>query len=215
MERCDCSQREQCLPRAPIGVAILGPFEKWTPLLRELSRQYRENQPCPHIHLTDFIDSKWARAMASDFPRHRTEAWTHYKHHNENKLGLSKRGLFPSTLGQLVDELNSPQVVEWVSQLVGIPHLLADEMLEGGGLHQCSRGGFLNVHTDFSTHHYHKHWRRRVNLILYLNPTWREDWGGALELWGHFHEALRREVPASAESCGHLYNRRALAPRLT
>jgi Rps23 Pro-64 3,4-dihydroxylase Tpa1-like proline 4-hydroxylase len=158
-------------------------FEKWTQLLPELSRQYRENQPCPHIHLTDFIGSEWARAMASDFPRHPTEAWTHYKHHNENKLGLSKRRLFPPTLGEVVDELNSPEVVEWVSQLVGIPHLLADEMLEGGGLHQAARGGFLNVHTDFSTHHYHKHWRRRVNLILYLNPTWCEEWGGALELW--------------------------------
>ena len=164
-------------------VSRLFSFEKWTPLLPALARQYRENQPCPHIQLTDFVDSETALAAASEFPAHHTEAWTHYKHHNENKLGLSKRSLFPATLGEVVDEFNSPEFVSWLSRLVGIPDLLADDMLEGGGLHQSVRGGFLNVHTDFSMHHYHKHWRRRVNLILYLNPDWCEEWGGALELW--------------------------------
>jgi hypothetical protein len=32
-------------------------------------------------------------------------------------------------------------------------------------------------------HHFHKNWHRRVNLILYLNPDWRDEWGGAIELW--------------------------------
>ena len=164
-------------------VSRLFSFEKWTFPLPKLSRQYRENLPCPHIELADFIAPDFALAMAEEFPAPNTEAWTHYKHHNENKSGLSKRSLFPPALGEAVDEFNSPEFVEWLSELVGIPNLLADDMLEGGGLHQSARGGFLNVHTDFSMHHYHKHWRRRVNLILYLNPTWREEWGGALELW--------------------------------
>ncbi len=55
--------------------------------------------------------------------------------------------------------------------------------MEGGGLHQSTLGGFLNIHTDFSMHHYHKNWHRRVNLILYLNPAWQAEWGGAIELW--------------------------------
>lgn len=159
------------------------PYEKWDAALPSLARQYRENQPCPHIYLTDLLEPETARAMVDEFPALNTDAWTHYKHHNENKLGLSKRSMFPPALGKAVDELNSPEFVEWLSGLVGIPHLLSDPMLEGGGLHQSARGGFLNVHTDFSMHHYHKNWRRRVNLILYLNPDWQEDWGGALELW--------------------------------
>jgi hypothetical protein len=60
---------------------------------------------------------------------------------------------------------------------------MADPMLEGGGLHQSGPGGYLNVHTDFSMHHFHTNWHRRVNLILYLNPGWHEEWGGSLELW--------------------------------
>jgi hypothetical protein len=60
---------------------------------------------------------------------------------------------------------------------------LADPLLDGGGLHLSHRGGFLNIHTDFSHHHYHKNWKRRLNLILYLNEGWRGEWGGAIELW--------------------------------
>ena len=103
--------------------------------------------------------------------------------HILNKLGFTKRDAFPPALGRLVDELNSPEFVAWLCKLTGIDGLMADPILEGGGLHQSTRGGFLNVHTDFSTHHYHKNWRRRVNLILYLNPEWEEQWGGAIELW--------------------------------
>ena len=161
----------------------LFPYNKWSTALPLLARKYRENRPCPHIRITDFLDSETAWAMAEEFPKHSSEAWTQYKHTNENKLGMPKRDLFPPTLGAVTDELNSPEFVAWLSELTGIPNLIADPMLEGGGLHQSGPGGYLNVHTDFSMHHFHPHWHRRVNLILYLNPGWREEWGGSIELW--------------------------------
>jgi hypothetical protein len=161
----------------------LFPYDKWGAELPLLARRYRENKPCPHILLEDFLDSGTALAMAREFPQPTSDAWTQYKHANENKLGMPKRELFPAATRAVTDELNSPEFVAWVSELTGIPGLMADPMLEGGGLHQSGPGGYLNVHTDFSMHHFHTHWRRRVNLILYLNPGWHEEWGGALELW--------------------------------
>jgi hypothetical protein len=158
-------------------------YEKWATLVCNLARQYRENHPCPHILLEDFLDPETALAMAEQFPQPTSAAWTQYKHANENKLGMPKRELFPPAIGAAVDELNSPEFVAWISKLTGIPNLVADPMLEGGGLHQSGPGGYLNVHTDFSMHHFHPDWHRRVNLILYLNPGWRKEWGGALELW--------------------------------
>ncbi|HTR66363.1 MAG TPA: 2OG-Fe(II) oxygenase [Terriglobales bacterium] len=159
------------------------PYEKWGPQLPVLSRIYRENAPFPHIQLQQFVDPEIALAAAEEFPRSDTPAWIQYKHQNENKQGMPKRERFPRLLGELTDELNSPEFCRWLSELTGIRNLLSDASLEGGGLHQSSRGGFLNVHTDFSKHHYHKHWRRRVNLVLYLNEGWREEWGGSIELW--------------------------------
>lgn len=161
----------------------LFPYARWSARLPLLSKQYRHNSPIPHLFLPDFLDNDLALALAKEFPAPTTEAWIHYQHHNENKLGMTKRERFPASLGQVTDELNSPEFVSWLSDLTGIPDLLPDPSLEGGGLHQSGRDGFLNVHTDFSHHHYHKHWRRRVNLILYLNPGWQEAWNGDIELW--------------------------------
>lgn len=159
------------------------PVWKWSADLPALARKYAENQPFSHIHLPDFLDPQVALACAAEFPAPGTEAWTQYKHHNENKLGMTKRELFPPRLREIADELNSPEFVCWLSTLTGIPGLISDPSLEGGGLHQSGPGGFLNVHTDFSMHHYQKNWRRRVNVIVYLNPGWKEEWGGALEFW--------------------------------
>jgi Rps23 Pro-64 3,4-dihydroxylase Tpa1-like proline 4-hydroxylase len=158
-------------------------YQRWEASLPALAWQYRSNSPCPHILLKDFIEPQIALAMARQFPSLASDSWTQYKHANENKLGMAKRELFPPTIGAVVDELNSPEFVAWISELTGIADLMGDPMLEGGGLHQSGRGGYLNVHTDFSMHHFHANWHRRVNLILYLNPGWKEEWGGSLELW--------------------------------
>ena len=170
----------------------LFPLEKWAAEVDRLAKAYRENQPFPHIQLADFLDPTVARTIAAEFPAPGTEAWTQYKHHNENKLGMAKRELFPPQLRAVADELNTPEFVAWLSTLTGIPGLHPDPSLEGGGLHQSNRGGFLNVHTDFSMHHYHKNWRRRVNVIVYLNPGWKAEWGGAIEFWEKGDKGMKR-----------------------
>ncbi|HEV3383297.1 MAG TPA: 2OG-Fe(II) oxygenase [Gemmata sp.] len=59
---------------------------------------------------------------------------------------------------------------------------MPDPHYEGGGLHQIEPGGFLKIHADFN---YHTRLRldRRINLIVYLNKDWQEDYNGHLELW--------------------------------
>jgi hypothetical protein len=73
--------------------------------------------------------------------------------------------------------------VEFLTELTGIENLMPDWSMDGGGLHQTLRGGHLNIHADFTTHHDHPDWARRVNILLYLNREWPTEWGGQLELW--------------------------------
>ena len=49
-------------------------------------------------------------------------------------------------------------------------------------MHCTKRHGKLDVHIDYSLHP-QMNYERRINLILYLNSDWENDYGGNLELW--------------------------------
>tara|TARA_Y100000287_G_scaffold143386_1_gene118113 strand:- start:3 stop:521 length:519 start_codon:yes stop_codon:yes gene_type:complete len=67
--------------------------------------------------------------------------------------------------------------------LTGIEEILIpDPYFLGGGLHEIKKGGFLKIHSDFNFHPQMK-LSRRLNLLLYLNKDWQEDYGGHIEFW--------------------------------
>ncbi len=161
----------------------LFPYERYESRVGELAERYQSTTPIPHVYLQNFLDEAVARAMRSEFPDHDDETWIQYKHINERKSGKHVRAELPDLIGKVVDELNSPEFVSLVSRITGIPGLLADPTIEGGGMHQATSGGYLNMHTDFTMHRAIPNWRRRCNLILYLNDGWDPAWGGCIDFW--------------------------------
>jgi hypothetical protein len=158
---------------------------------------YRHAEPFPHAVLDDFLDPAVARQLLEEFPPVDRSRWINWVHYNERKFGLKDRASLPPTIGRVIDELNAPPFVAWLERLTGIAGLLPDPGLEGGGLHQSARGGHLNIHADFTGHPHRPTWRRRVNLLLYLNESWEEDYGGHLELWSRdMARCVRRILPS-------------------
>jgi hypothetical protein len=104
-------------------------------------------------------------------------------HVNERKYGQNARESYGPATTAVVDELTSPAFVQFLKALTGMDRLFVDQSLHGGGLHQSKRGGFLNIHADFTVHPYHRDWVRRVNVLVYLNKDWRDDYRGHLEFW--------------------------------
>ncbi len=161
----------------------LFPYSRWTPQIAELKERYYAADPFPHIALDNFLEPGLAQQLVQEFPKVDSSQWVNYVHVNERKFGKKDRGSFAPTIGAVVDELNSPRFLDFLRALTGIEGLMADPSLEGGGLHQIPRGGFLNVHADFTVHPHHRKWRRRVNVLVYLNDNWEDSYGGKLELW--------------------------------
>jgi hypothetical protein len=160
----------------------------------ELSVSYQQAIPYPHIVLNDFLTDVAAKAAMAEFPLSEEAQWRPYSHVNERKFSQTEPATWGPTLRAILDVLNSKRFVHFLEQLSGIDDLFADESLEGGGLHQTPRGGFLNIHADFTVHPGHQDWRRRVNLLLYLNEEWRPDYGGDLELWSTDMKHCERKV---------------------
>ncbi len=176
-------------------------YEKWTSRLPALKAQYASAQPFPHIVLDDFINAEVAKEACLHFPTPDSGEWIQYKHVNEKKLGKRDRAHIPDIHLAIIDEFNSRRFVEWLSELTGIQYLIADPSLEGGGLHQIERGGFLNIHADFTAHQHQKHWARRVNVLLYLNDNWTDDYGGHLELWERDMSRCAKKILPTFNRC--------------
>lgn len=170
-------------------------YEAWNDKLPELSKQYQGASPYPHIVLENFLNPDELDACIHEFNTlNETDGWINYKHYNEKKRGLNKLDVLPTAIKATINELNGPEFLEFLSKITGIKGLLKDDHLEGGGIHQSGRGGFLNIHADFTVHPHHRNWQRRVNVLVYLNKGWQEEWGGKLELWDREMKACEVKV---------------------
>lgn len=161
------------------------------------ARDYATATPFPHMVFDDVLTPETFNVVADEFPGMKDELWKGYLHVNETKYSNTQPESWGSTLNAVAEEFCSERFVDFLGQLTGIADLMPDWAMDGGGLHQTLRGGHLNIHADFTTHHAHPDWARRVNILLYLNREWRDDWGGKLELWDKGMTACQdRVVPA-------------------
>lgn len=174
---------------------------KWKRLADTKAAAYQQAEPYPHAQFDDFLEEWAARQAMEAFPQIGDEGWIHYLHVNEKKHGLNKMDRIPPFLQDVIRELNSDAFVQALSRLTGIPGLMPDPSLEGGGLHQSRRGGYLNIHADFTVHPHQRNWRRRVNVLVYLNADWQAEYGGDLELWSRDMKACEQKISPVFNRC--------------
>lgn len=125
--------------------------------------------PFPHYVIDHFISEQDANNIVTQWPRR----WVKEKGRFQIKWSSTN---LPKYAMQLVDSID----VSEIEAITGIDGLFKDPDLFGAGLHCIPKGGFLNMHCDFNIHP--KGWRRRVNVLVYLNQGWRKEWGGDLAL---------------------------------
>ena len=151
----------------------------------KLSKEFQQGEPFNHVIIDNFFDDETALKLSNEFPDCNDEQlWAVYNNSIEKKKVTPNWGLFPPMTYRAFTLMNTPEFVEKVKRITGIPNLVADYGMHGGGWHVHTRGGKLNIHKDYSIHP-KLGMERRINIIIYLSPDWNEEWGGGLELWSH------------------------------
>jgi len=159
-------------------------FERMETTLEVSQRKFAEAKPFPHIVVDDFLETEACDVLLEEF-EHLTDdkEWSRYSHYNERKRALTRAERMGLGTKSIIAELSSPRFLAWLEAVSEIHGLVADPDLDGGGLHQIERGGYLNIHADYLSHTVHSNWSRQINLLLFLNRNWREEYKGALEFW--------------------------------
>jgi Rps23 Pro-64 3,4-dihydroxylase Tpa1-like proline 4-hydroxylase len=161
-----------------------------------LREQYVSAEPFPHIVLDGLFDDAELDAVLREFPLPDAMKWARFDNPLEKKLGFFyATSTISDTVRRFLDAMNSFEMLLFLEALTGIEGLIPDPYFGGGGLHQIEPGGFLKIHADFNVHPKLK-LDRRLNMLIYMNRDWREEYGGHLELWdGEMRECRKRILP--------------------
>jgi hypothetical protein len=146
-----------------------------------LARQFQQAQPFRNIVIDGFLEPGFAARLLGEFPAFDAgRAVNEMGAQGRKSVHERIRGLGPA-YARLDDLIKGKDFLALVSAITGIPELLYDPHYFGGGTHDNRDGQGLDAHVDFNRHPV-THSHRRLNLIVYLNPGWQAEWGGALEL---------------------------------
>jgi Rps23 Pro-64 3,4-dihydroxylase Tpa1-like proline 4-hydroxylase len=165
--------------------------------LREIpndAQAYAAADPFPHTVIDGLFDDEDLDVVLRDFPRPEAMQWTRFDNTMEKKLGFYyETSRIAPSIRSFLDAMNGFEMLLFLERLTGIEGLIPDPYFGGGGVHQIEPGGFLKVHVDFNVHPKLK-LDRRLNMLIYLNRDWREEWGGHLELWDRDMRGCRKRI---------------------
>lgn len=145
-------------------------------------QEYSQAQPFPHIVIDNFLPEFVLNNILNEFPQVNSIDWQKFNAPSEKKLATKHEQQMGENTCLLLYQLNSSTFINFLETLTGIDGIIPDPHFEGGGLHQIVRGGYLKMHVDFNRHGKLR-LDRRLNLLIYLNKNWQEEYGGHLELW--------------------------------
>lgn len=147
----------------------------------QLHTEWHSAKPFHYLIFEDFFTPEAIALILGNYPTIEAGEWDNTTYINQrNKFSMTK--FSNAVIQQAFDEFNSAKLLKIIEYITGISDLVADEKLFGGGLHQSIKGAFLDVHVDFNYHPETKY-HRRMNILVYMNPDWKQDYNGYLELW--------------------------------
>lgn len=148
-------------------------------------------KPFPHCVIEDFFVTDTANKLYENINslklKDANSKFTNKKSIYEyNKFAFSEIENLPLSLKDAFIHLNSKEFIEEIEKLTGISDIVyGDFKLQGAGVHIIKDKGFLKMHTDFNIYNHPTHGKldRRINLLIYMNKDWKNEYKGDLLLY--------------------------------
>ena len=166
----------------------------------ELAEAHQAAAPFPHTVIDDFVAPEVVRHCQDNFPSALGESGDSYDRDQERFKRSFQPDEMDPALRAMFYALNSLPFVRLVERITGIKGLIPDPYFIGGGFHETRNGGHLSMHADFN-HYMPMDLERRVNVLIYLNDDWNDEYGGQLELWDEGMKTCVQSVVPAAGRC--------------
>jgi len=174
--------------------------------LARIADQYRESfrtaKPFQHVVLEGLVPDEIMKTVAREFPKPDDIDWTYWgpgrsetrRDHHSDKLGTSDETKFGPLTRHLMGQFISATFLKFLESLTGVTGLVPDPSFNRCGLHSTGPGGKLMVHIDDNRYPIADRLHQYLNLIVYLNEDWLEEYGGHLELWNRDATKMEKKI---------------------
>lgn len=151
-------------------------------LAKNLYNEFVDSKPFNHLIIDDLFTNDLIVKLKQNFPNKNDKIWWEYDNPLEKKLAFNAVNELDEIYSLFFSFVNSKEFITFLENLSGLKNLISDPTLRGGGLHQTLKGGKLDIHEDFNVNQELDAFRK-LNLIVYLNDNWEDEYKGHLELW--------------------------------
>ena len=146
-----------------------------------LSKQFTESKEAiGYFFLDNLLPEEMAAELYKVFPKQ--DQMVLKKSIKEDKFVAVQMNLYNPVLEEIIYAFQDRRIVEVIGEICQIKDPIPDEFLYAGGLSMMGNKQFLNPHLDNSHDKDRERWRV-LNLLYYVTPNWKEEYGGNLELW--------------------------------
>jgi Rps23 Pro-64 3,4-dihydroxylase Tpa1-like proline 4-hydroxylase len=158
-----------------------------------LKAEFSQTGRVPAFALDDVLPEEWARQIYDAFP---DQGRMSFKNSiKERKHVAAQMNEHAPILEEAVYAFQQPNVLKLIAEITGLRALEPDAELYAGGISAMVKGSYLKPHLDNS--HDSKQERYRVlNLLYYVTPDWKPEFGGSLEVWDDGPTGAPRPFPA-------------------
>lgn len=146
-----------------------------------LAADYQAGSPYHYTSVDDFLPLSILERVRAEVLALPDQDPEHMSGNEKLKTSYNPDRLPPYTRS-LFQALNSRPFIQFLERMSGIKGLIPDPYFMGGGIHRINTTGFLDIHADFN-HHQVMNVERRLNVLIYLNPDWKPEYGGSFEIW--------------------------------
>ena len=149
---------------------------------QKIKQDYQSKTPFRFVMFENFFKPEVVEKIYNAYPTITDGKWDGTTYVDQKSKFQKTKFEDNSIFNTVFAELNSKEFLDWLEDVSQIEDLTSDNELFGGGLHQSINGAFLNVHVDYNFHPTTK-FHRRLNVLVYMNKDWKDEYEGHLELW--------------------------------
>ena len=143
--------------------------------------------------IDDLLPNEWAQKIYEAFP---AQGRMQFKNSiKERKLVSAQMDEHLPILEEAVYAFQEPAVVAAIAEITGMKAIEPDVDLYAGGISTMLKGGYLKPHLD-NSHDAEQDRYRVLNLLYYVTPGWKPEFGGSFEVWDEGPEGAPRTFPA-------------------